>query len=195
MDWLLDNIGKFFPLLIGLVYFLSSLKRGKEEETEQSPEAQERARRIQEEIRRKILERQGGAPTQASPDGQPQIEFLEEEEAEPAMRYDPRRPDTQQWAPPPPPPPVFVPEQTQPTQQELYEQQRQEVARKLAEARRLKKVLADKARAKKTPKKHPSISGSWRPQSLRESLRSPEDIRRAIVLKEVLDKPVSMREG
>src|SRR5690606_29747151 len=74
MDWLFDNLGKIITALITIVYVLGSLRgSAKEEEAEeQDPEAQARARRIQEEIRRKILERQRGSAPQAEPAEEPE---------------------------------------------------------------------------------------------------------------------------
>ena len=56
--WFLDNLEKLVPIVIALLYFLGTSKAKKNAEAEgvPDPKADERARRIQEEIRRKILE-------------------------------------------------------------------------------------------------------------------------------------------
>ena len=64
MEWILENFAKLLPVLLAVLYFwLNSKKRRPDaEETEESDgsDEAERARRIQEEIRRRILERQSG---------------------------------------------------------------------------------------------------------------------------------------
>ncbi|MCH6258123.1 hypothetical protein MLD52_16295 [Puniceicoccaceae bacterium K14] len=192
MDWLFDNLGKFVPLLIGLFYFISSLNKDKsEEEAEQSPEAQERARRIQEEIRRKILERQGdakqqsGGPLEEAMEEKPPIVFYEEE------RYDPMVPELPREAVPAPTP-EFIPEYEAPSQLDRYEEQRREVAQKLEDARRLKEKLANQKASRVG--KNINRSGKLNtPLTLRESLYEKQSLRNAIILKEVLGEPVGMR--
>lgn len=192
MDWFFDNLGKFIPIVIGLFYFIASLKKGGEEEAEKSPEAQERARKIQEEIRRKILERQGGGsvPVERSPieprESRPRIELWEEEE------YNPMIPETER----PRSAPVIVPEYTEPSQTAQYEAQRLEVERKLEDVRVFKQKLASKkleqskrakfAREQSQPQTKQRVS-------LRGSLRGTRSLRKAIVLKEVLGEPIAFR--
>src|SRR5690606_9128153 len=75
MDWIFENLGKIITALITIVYVLGSLRgsaKDEEKEEQQDPEALARARRIQEEIRRKILERQRGAAPQPEPVEQPE---------------------------------------------------------------------------------------------------------------------------
>ena len=56
--WFLDNLDKLVPIIIAVLYFIgASRAKSKGEEEGPSPDASERARKIQEEIRRKILER------------------------------------------------------------------------------------------------------------------------------------------
>ena len=58
--WFLENLEKLVPIIIALLYFLGMSRAKKREGQEEGPDpqAEERARKIQEEIRRKILERQ-----------------------------------------------------------------------------------------------------------------------------------------
>ena len=60
--WFLDNLDKLVPIIIAVLYFMgaSRAKSKGDEQEGSSPDVSERARKIQEDIRRKILERQGG---------------------------------------------------------------------------------------------------------------------------------------
>ena len=55
--WFLDNLDKLVPIIIAVLYFIgaSRAKNKGEEQEGPSPDASERARKIQEEIRRKVL--------------------------------------------------------------------------------------------------------------------------------------------
>ncbi|MBL4576584.1 MAG: hypothetical protein JKY51_10915, partial [Opitutaceae bacterium] len=72
MDWIFDNVEKFFPLLIFIAYAFSAWRkrsRKEDEDPAEGPETAERVRRIQEEIRRKIVARQQGksSPVETPP--------------------------------------------------------------------------------------------------------------------------------
>ena len=64
MDWILENFAKLLPVLLAVLYFWLNAKRrrpeGEEAEEFDGSDEAERAGRIQEEIRRRILERQRG---------------------------------------------------------------------------------------------------------------------------------------
>ena len=65
MDWLLDNFGKLLPIVLMVLYFLLNKgKKNAEEEGDgvgaEGSEEADRVKRIQDEIRRRILERQQG---------------------------------------------------------------------------------------------------------------------------------------
>ena len=77
MNWILDNLEKLVPVVITILYFLGSSKTKKAEKQRRAadPKAEERSAKIQEEIRRKILERQqeGQPVIRSSPPEQPYV--------------------------------------------------------------------------------------------------------------------------
>jgi hypothetical protein len=150
------------------------------------PEADERVRRIQEEIRRKIAERRG----QAVPPPMPAPE-----------REQPRRMD---------PPPLAFPEPEPVRERELVtayddsaalERQRrlaeqlEELETRRREARVAAQAAAMGAGARTenafAPSREPSQAAGFR--SLNAELRDPRALRRAVVLREVLGAPVALR--
>ncbi len=198
--WFLDNLEKLVPIVIALLYFLgaSRAKKGEEEQAAPDPEADERARRIQEEIRRKILERQqrGKPPAEQSscpPDlptpevaspfrgefERPSREAVEERAPAPAARSEP--------------PPI--PREKNPM--EVYEEQRRKIESQLRESRE----LAAKAKAGKIgtfPQRPEAMARRSRADRSRfariiDDLDDPQSVRKAIVLKEILDPPVALR--
>lgn len=186
MDWLFDNLGKLAPVVIFIIYMISSLKKkGGEEEEAFDPEAAERARRIQEEIRRKILERQrAGSPAT----GRPPVErpvYREEPEVvyrapEPVRREAPvRSVEPTPWV-----------DLDSDSSSDRYD----ELQKQLAAAEKLRDSTMSKAAAfgSRVP-----VLGS-RPQSdlqrsLRAGLASPDSLKTSVLLMEVLGKPVGLR--
>jgi len=196
MDWLFDNLGKLAPLVIFLLYMISSMKRGGKEEEAPDPEAVERARKIQEEIRRKILERQrsGAEPTGRPP---PQPEPVEEtiffdQEPEPLRTPPPLRPS--------PPPLHQEPEPEPSVAVDPYVQKRREVEAQMEEAKRMKEAALRKAKSISKGKTggggpavyEPIATGEIRDR-LKIGLADQDSLKTAILLKEVLDTPVGMR--
>lgn len=199
--WFLDNLEKLVPIVIALLYFLgtSRAKKNEAEAEVSDPDAEERARKIQEEIRRKILERQqkGGAPAQR--ETPPELPNVEPEpqpfypKVEPASRGTPQSevyPRTQTSEPPP------IPRERNPM--EIYEEERRKVEKKLRKARELS------ARARSSDKKGTAYErpvtiqrqktlDRHRYMDLMDELDDPISLRKAIVLKEILDRPVALR--
>ena len=157
-------------------------------------EQAERVRRIQEEIRRKIAERRG----QAAPPPMP------------APTLDPFRPVFQETAPPlrpsaPTPPPLRQPAPVivhEPVddydhaaalerQRKLAEQMEQLEARH-REARRFAQSAFDSTEQKAAATQSAKAAGVGA-RNLSSELRDPRSLRRAFVLREVLDAPVALR--
>lgn len=190
MDWLFDNLGKFAPVVFFLLYMISSLKgKGQKEEEEPDPAAAERARKIQEEIRRKILERQRGD----DPDARPPEPLVFEEVQEEV--YTAPRPVASA-----PRPIVQEPVAAESTQQRVdsYEQRRREIELKLEESKRLQ--LAAKEKARSIRKKTPLTTSEWTAISdaeirtrLKNGLSDRDSLKTAILLREVLGSPIGMR--
>ena len=191
-----------FFIVYGIVQFLGA-KKYAEEGNEEEQEAAERARRIREEIRRKIAERKQasrGRPAQAP--------------SRPPTAHDPTRPDGQS-IPRPQPSPVFEP-QPEPVVYEMppepaHEPNRMEILQeRLREERaRLEKARREQAAAKAKAKEMLEAAdvygeaNPWRKGSSAErgdlrkdlltGLRDPNGLRKAVLYREILGAPVGMR--
>ena len=196
MDWLLENLGKLFPIILALIYIISSLKgKGEEDEREQDPEAAARARKIQEEIRRKILERQQqGAPlARPVPSGEEGAQaFPRELGGEPVVFVNERRPERDV---PSTPARAGVPygggEYVDP-----FAEKRAQVEAQLKKAKELREKALAVDSGGAGPAQQPASTrplGSGIGEAVRRGLRSPEELKAAIVLREVLDKPLGLR--
>jgi hypothetical protein len=191
-----------FFVLYGIAQFLGSKKKpGDAGDEEPDVDAEERARQIREEIRRKIEERrkaqqgrQPSAPASAGP-----------------VAYDPTKPDGQKRQPAPVrrelrpepsrrPEPVVVhqPEpvvRQGPTLEQRLEEQRKrlELARKeQAQARAKALRMMGAAKEQQTRSRHQLASGGFRKQ-LFAGLRKPTSVRQAVLYREILDKPLGLR--
>ncbi len=219
LDWILENLGLVIVLTITALSFLRGMFRaGQSDETgpvaprsrmegEEDPEAAERTRRIQEEIRRKIAERHGRT----------------------VVAEERREPETARAEPPPllPPtrvPPVdpfggsmrkilrkieeaaeqrreSVPESFEPAesavlrrQRELEEQLRAAEAQRAEARRRAQEITAREIGAPGVQKAAwASASVRTGGAGVREELKDPRALRRAFVLREVLGPPVGLR--
>ncbi len=192
MNWILDNLEKLVPAVIALLYFLGSSKVKKAEQGREAadPGSNERARRIQEEIRRKILERQQqGEPVVRSRPSPPPLASEPEFEG----RYDPfeselvrEREEADAY---PRPEAVLIEEE------DLYETQRKQIEEQMQKARELQKQVH--SARKKLPAAPLASTGLQRTGDLRADLRRDlkdiGSIRRALVLKEILDIPLALR--
>ena len=201
--WILDNLDKLVPFVIAILYFIGTAKAKKmqEERSEPDPEASDRARKIQEEIRRKILERQqqGRPNAPAAQPEQPTIFFEDEAEEPPPVLHPTQSRSAREVA--------EVDSRSEPAREvwedptdvweDPFEEQRRQIEEQLQKARELQSKVPDKKAVPAKEKWYPSVSRSRRPEELREAIR--EDLRdglsvqRAIALKEILDRPVALR--
>jgi len=205
MEWILDNFAKLLPVILAVLYFwLNAKKRrpeGEEAEESDGSDETERASRIQEEIRRRILERQRG--DSSGPHVEPPV-LVEESLHQPQERQarSSERGDLQEAAPDPYEidQPYEVP-QPQTNYQEVLERQarlaeRLEEARRRAEARK----PSGKDRAASTRRKEaraPRVERVVNPlrAALLSDLKDGVGLKRAILLREVLGEPVGFRRG
>ena len=195
-----------FFVLYGIAQFLGQKKKGgPEAEEEPDVDMEERARKIREEIRRKIEARrearEGGAGPQPVPaDRAP---------------YDPTMPESMQGRPTVQPPvvePVRIPEPPKPVtfpsmeeglaRQASLERSLHEQREMLVRARKEKKEARERAlemerqaklgrRGSRKPR--PSAPARSLRSSLLEELREPTSVRKAILLREILDTPPGLK--
>jgi hypothetical protein len=217
MEWVRENFQIILAVAGAIAYWLNQRARekagqeadydddGKPEVREltptsrdgSSPEEDERVRRIQEEIRRKIAERRGQAappPVPASvPTFDPFRPVFQEDDAPSPMR--------REEAPPPMPSPVrevvvaYADEATLERQRKLAAQLA-ELEERRREARRAAQAAAQSGgQAAANVAYHadaPDVPG-LSARRLHDELRSPAALRRAMVLREVLGAPVALR--
>ena len=207
MDWLFDNFGKLIPVIIAILYMIGSAKSRSKDEEEVDPQAAERARKIQEEIRKKILERQRGS--------RPQVPTHERHPSKPVVSAPPLREKTARgdhWHPAQERnarDTVETPKRAQSvedwqedewggfnTPASIYKQQEQEIEEKMRKARELRERISSvgQTRPMTSAATRERAMGSGSLRSLIESdLNDRSAIRKAILLKEILDTPVGLR--
>lgn len=203
-----DLFDILIPLVIAGVYFFGNMlskKSGdkseegfpmpRQREREVDPDQAERQRQVQEEIRRKIEERRGGAP--ATPNPPPVVTATPEPARnvrERTKRTDERVHETRA----PVPDPVEVnPDFTWDASDDIYENTMQaqlaqiEATRKKAAALKAQSVAAKKKIA--SLGRRPSPVRGLHQGPVRAALRTPNAARTAFIYGEVLGKPVGMR--
>ena len=162
----------------------------------EDPEAAERVRRIKEDIARKIAERRG-QPAPAVPEGLPR----------PSTVFDPFQPVFREESVPVQPPPLRAPaepsraELARAEEEETLERQRRlaeqfaELEKQRREARRLAQANAERGSevGDRPVLVQASVSVAGGRSSLSAELRDPRAMRRAFILREVLDAPVALR--
>jgi len=195
MDWIFDHLQILIAAGAGVAYWLNQRKEAQEAEQQTREKEftiddhdasgdEARARDIREEIRRKIAERSGGSrpviinePMEAPP---PLFErpFQETSPADDPYAHDEWRKE----------PPVVVGPSA--AEQAVLERQRvlQERMKELEQKRSQTKQTISAFTQNRTPRA--SKRGE---RSLRDDLRETGSLRRAIVLREVLGSPVSLR--
>lgn len=202
MDWLFENLGKIITFVIFIVYILSSLKGAGKEVEDEDPAAADRARRIQEEIRRKILERQ----QQAQPEARREV-AQDERLHEPEVWEREVEPRTmRQWEEPTPPPPVPTLDsrgwESSPIDfeevEDSYAAQRREIDEKLQKAEELRAITRESltdsgAVLGEIVNRRRTAPGSGVRRQVRQGLSGRSSLKAAVVLKEILDTPVGMR--
>lgn len=175
MDWIFDHMQLVIAAAAAFAYWLNARKQSQAEEEEERTEATfqddtretadeaERARRIREEIRRKIAERSAGGP--------PPLEL-------PPLAAEP------------PPRPRFEPaiDSGMLERQRRLQQQLEEVVRTKQRAEALRQRVPDMPTAAPAIRSRAALAGS-----LRADLRDRRGLRRAVVLREVLGPPVGLR--
>jgi hypothetical protein len=192
MDWILDNIRLIVIVGGAIAYWLNQRRKAKEEaeaartmapaqaKTQEGEDA-ERTRRVQEEIRRKILERAGGAtkPSAVLPPPLPAASRLSRPEQPKADAYVE--------------PSVEEQEQTVAADQAMLLRQ-QQLAAKLQELQQQRRAHERPAEvfAEKTALAMSAVGTSVLGSPLAD-LRNPALVRRAIILREVLGTPVGLR--
>jgi hypothetical protein len=182
MDWILEHLQVLFAIAIAVVAILQKLKRARPGEeppgsAQTSSGDADRTRRVQEEIRRRILERRGLAPAAPSP----------RDVAEAAPGFPESPPMIEEMRPI-----VVVPRPLESTEvavdsgrsTEFEHQQRLiEQFRELEASRQASTVTGP----------GPTAAGVTAPANrLRPDLRNPAGLRRAVVLREVLGPPVGL---
>ncbi|GAB5562350.1 MAG: hypothetical protein SynsKO_39970 [Synoicihabitans sp.] len=200
MDWIFDNIVIIAIIGSAIAQWLKSRSEDGEEEAPQDRpgrkkidvEQLERNRRLREEIRRKREERQRGEGPLVEQPAPKTIEDLEKDIAPqlpPVLREMMGIPDEPVRAPQPPPVPDSNPV--------LDRQQRmQEEMAALEEKKREAQAMAKKAGVGALQQARRRRAA--RPEEMSErdflaTLRNPRQARRAVVLREVLGKPLALR--
>lgn len=196
MNWILEHLQILIAVGAAFAYWLNQRKQ--EQADGEAPEDQrgefapttqadleeaERTRRIQEEIRRKIAERAGGGPVEVPPPAPEPPPIFQRDTMAPRPVATPLREARRA-----PEPPSVMAESNAAA---ILERQREleEKMRALAEARRetQRKAAAMAALQAESAKAAP-VRGD-----LLTDLRGARNLRRAIVLREVLGPPVAMR--
>ena len=199
----MKSLGPILILLFVLVRIISAVmtasKKGADNEAQlDETEEQKRMREIRESIRRKIAERRGGT----APVAPPQMLAAERDAESPPPLRPTQTPQLDPFGGPMQrgfipterkvAPVAAAPEPTETAilerQQRLAEEMRALEAARLASLRRAAQVTADKQTADDVLGVPAAARASWRAE-----LRSPANLRRAFVLREVLGPPVGLR--
>ncbi len=195
MDWIFDNLQILIAAGAGIAYWLNQRNEAKEAEEQareeefvtddyEAAEDEARARKIREEIRRKIAERSGGSgPVVINEPVEVPPPLFERPFQETPPVADPYAHD--EWREEPP---VVVGPSAE-EQAVLERQKRLEERMKELAAQRTQ----TKNRVETVSRKRKPSSSSQGMRSLRDDLRETGSLRRAIVLREVLGPPVSMK--
>lgn len=193
MDWIFDHLQILIAAGAGVAYWLNQRKRAQEEENQdaEQPRAdahdvsgdEARARKIREEIRRKIAERQRGPSNIPGPAAEPPPLFRRFVEEPPVVVKDPF--DRERWQ-------DARAEPMGPSAEEQAVLKRQKLLQE--RMKQLEQIHAQtKYKAKNlVPKRAQSSKSSVGARSLREDLRHTDSLRKAIILREVLGPPVGL---
>lgn len=215
----MDNLLEFIvPLIFAAIYFFGNMLSGKSDaddkpkplrrrETPEDAEAAERQRKIQEEIRRKIMERRQAAET-AEPVRQMSAYDEQQRERRRALEAAREQEATVKQATPPPvrrqvEPPPRVAKKSEggfswDASDDIYESQMAQQLKRIEatkqKAEKLKKQAkqassASKSQSKKEPRSSRTFSGP-----IRSQLKDPAAARAAFIYGEVLGQPVSERK-
>lgn len=216
MKWLLENLGFAIVMVIAVVSFIRSALRALKNpdenagqrrlRPEEDPEAAERTRRIQEEIRRKIAERRGVSSPAAdrSPTFSERVETVRER-IPPLVRPQPT-PSLDPFGGPmrkilrefererEPTPAAVLFDQGQNAEDALARQRAlDEQLRALEAARATEQRRAAELAATRAERRSSQPAGAARGRELHDLLRNKSELRRAFLLREILDRPVGLR--
>lgn len=201
MDWLTEHLDLVIPVVMVLLFFFRQMFAKQEGEPGDSSGLDGEARRIQEEIRRKIVARQRGD------DLPPEHPHFQGESPPTTVVTPPRRPTSSRR----PSPPVFLREEREESFEESprpvqssarnFMDELREQRERLRTAEEAKKEAIRKTRsgsAGRPPRKisvgsAPASSGTLRGHLLAD-LKTSDSLKRAFLLKEVLDLPAGLRE-
>ena len=211
LDWLLERVGVLIFVLVFVVQIVRGLMRSRSETPPEQakPDTLEEQRRVQEvqaQIRRRIAERRGETPVaepppmvrrEAPPAPNPQTTQMPEPFGGPLRRVFEEL--QRQAQPPPPPMPMPPPVPAAPVvDRRGFELERQQ---KLADQLRSveeSRVLAQRRATQATAIINEAAGSEMGQRSAArgralDDLHSPESLRRAFVLREVLGTPVGLR--
>lgn len=200
MDWIFDNLQIIAIVAAGIATILSRARQARQEreiEENMPPpievDPDEQLRRIREEVMRRRAEREGQPPV--LPVDEPHPPLLQDDvPQDPEQRRAPETPVFRPEAAPATPPPIPV---QRDREEEVLERQRI-LSEKLQELRRAREAATGAAKAFAlggTPSrtgKSASLTGAglpFSPTALAADLRNPSELRRAIVLTQVLGRP------
>jgi hypothetical protein len=224
----MDNILEILvPLIFAAIYFFGNMfgksKDGEDSaapspsrrdaEGEGAGEGAERQRRIQEEIRRKIMERRratGDSPSPAAPAAYEQRERREEVEARHETRevrketreavhgrrdVPPPLVPTAYGAEPEPASGIFSWDESDNAYENSMQAQLKQIEETKRRAEKLKKQAAERRKTVEEPSRNKRRTGGYFTGTVRESLQDPRAARMAFIYGEVLGKPISFRKG
>jgi hypothetical protein len=191
MNWVLDNVQVLVVIAVAVVAILQKLKKIRPPAAgpapaAEDPEQAERTRRIQDEIRRRIMERRGQMPGWLMG---PEAELQPEPAAEPPP------------IPAPPPliedarPVVAVPEVPVMVLQSDDQREMERQRLQLVELRMWEAGAPVRPGGEPMPAAGagPGAKESGKRAPLRADLRNPAALRRAVVLREILGPPVALQ--
>ena len=214
MDWLLQHLELVVPLALVLLYVFNQVMSQREQVEEREEPASEEARRIQEEIRRKIIARQQGRETEDGPSYRESPPPVRREAVFPSGGQ--RQSSEKQPATPPPLKQENFRSRREESTQPLtrgprakhdiataaasaaagrnYDEELRIQRQRLAEARQaretaLKRTGSDRSR-KIVQAAVPMVASG----DVRGDLATASALRRAFVLKEILDRPAALRQ-
>ncbi len=184
MDWVLDNLQIIILVAVAVAAVLQRIRQSRAQTGAEPPPAADqdeanRTRRIQEEIRRRILERRGLAPVPPP---------LTEEEERPFPEAPPM---VEELRPVVVAPPVLVPLAPAPAPFDSVEADRQlRMMERLRELERTAVASAFGAPALAAPGATPVSTPA---SGLLALLRQPAGLRQAVLLREIMDAPPGLR--
>jgi len=201
MEWILENFGKLLPVLLAVLYFWFNAKKRRPdaeevEESDGSDEA-ERARRIQEEIRRRILERQRG---DGGPVAEPPV-LVEDSLHQPQNRQvrHAEHGDLHEMSHGGFEVPGISGEHQRVLERQAQLAERFEQARRLAETRKRSGARpgGQTAPARRRGASVPVVERTVNPlrAALLSDLKGGAGLKRAVLLREILGEPVGLRQG